>query len=122
MKNHGCDESSRFGCFVSFRVVSHFFNLFVLREKIRDLARVQHVVEILEHGLHHDLRVREEESGALALHASFDLCEVSKSGTGWRQSSRAHRAIPNGASSAGIPLLRLLRQLRVEGRIMSSCR
>ena len=43
--------------------------LLVLGEEVRHLARVEHVVHVLEEGLLLDLRVREEEHGRLALDA-----------------------------------------------------
>lgn len=48
-------------------------NLLVLREEVRNLARVEHVIEVLQHGLHHDLGVGEEEGHVLTLHARLDL-------------------------------------------------
>ena len=50
-----------------------FTYLLVLGEEVRDLAGVEHVVEVLEHGLHHDLSVGEKECHVLAFHACFDL-------------------------------------------------
>lgn len=47
--------------------------LFVLGEQVGDLARVENIVEVLQHGLDHDLRVGEEEGNVLALHAGLDL-------------------------------------------------
>lgn len=66
--------SHRLRFFVSFFVFfSSTTHLLVLREEVRDLAGVEHVVEVLEHGLHHDLGVGEEEGHVLALHPCFDL-------------------------------------------------
>lgn len=48
-------------------------DLLVLREEVRNLARVEHVVEVLQHSLHHDLGVCEEEGHVLTLHARLDL-------------------------------------------------
>lgn len=47
--------------------------LLVLWKQVRDLARIEHVVEVLKHGLHHDLGVGEQEGNVLALHARLDL-------------------------------------------------
>jgi hypothetical protein len=50
----------------------------VLGEEVRHLARVEHVVDVLEEGLLLDLRVGEEEHGRLALDARavVELLEV----------------------------------------------
>ena len=63
--------------------VAHDLVRLILRKKVRNLARVEHVVEVLEHGLVDDLRVGEEEDGVAALdagayHELFDvLAELS---------------------------------------------